>query len=313
MERVSVIVPVYNQAKTVVRAIQSVLTQDYGDIEIIVINDGSTDSTESVLARYKDKISIITHRESKGLYKSRFKGISKATGDWISFVDSDDELSPTAISESVATARHTKADIVQMKIERRSKRLGIKLPIKQGYDVTRALDAVCYNDALFPVQCWGKIYSSQLIKESEESFIPYDGFWGEDRMFNLSLLSQHPDISICHNAIYRYNWGGATTMYADRLTEFSQIRALKIKYLTEKNLLTPDLRKSIDAEFIRHVRYNTRQMINSGHNKDEIIKGLEMRSIDGILNDQELSPSDIYSEEKQSVSRKLKHIVHQLI
>lgn len=305
--------PVRNQAKTVSRTIESILAQDYDNIEIIAINDGSTDATGVVLEQYQDKITIITHRESKRPYKSRFKGVSKATGSWISFVDSDDELSPTAISEIVATARHTKADIVQMKIERRSKRLGIKLPIKQGYDAMRALDAVCYNDALFPVQCWGKIYSSQLIRDSEKSFIPYDGFWGEDRLFNLAIFSRHPAISICHNAIYRYDWGGATTMYADRLTEFSQIRSLKIKYLTEKNLLTPDLRKSIDAEFIRHVRYNTRQMINSGHNKDEIIKGLETQSIKIILNDQELSPSDIYSEEKQSVSRKLKHLVHQLI
>lgn len=313
MERVSVIVPVYNQAPTVGRTIESILAQDYDAIELIVVNDGSTDSTGIVLEQFRDKITILDHQEPKGPYKSRFKGISKATGRWISFVDADDEITPISIRECVSTAKQTKADIVQMKIERRSKRWKIKVPVKQEYDETRAFDAVCYNETLFPIQCWGKIYSSRLIRESEKSFIQYDGFWGEDRLFNLLIFAQRPNIKVCRNATYKYNWGGATTKYTNRLPEFSEIQSLKIRYLTDNKLLTPDLEKYINAEFIRHIRYNTRQMINSGHKKEEIIKGLKTLKKDAGRYGGGVSPLDIYFEEKQSVSRRLKHLIHQLL
>lgn len=94
--KISVVVPTYNCAKYLTQAIESVLTQSKPAFEIIVVDDGSTDETASVLAFYKDKISVI-HQQNRGVSCARNVGIEAATGDWIAFLDSDDIWFPNKL------------------------------------------------------------------------------------------------------------------------------------------------------------------------------------------------------------------------
>ena len=89
MPTVSVIIPAYNRAKYVTKAIDSVLAQTYTDYEIIVVDDGSTDNTKDVLLPYMERINYI-YQENKGVSAARNTGIRAATGRWIAFLDSDD-------------------------------------------------------------------------------------------------------------------------------------------------------------------------------------------------------------------------------
>lgn len=88
--KVSVIIPTYNRASFVIKAIESVLAQSFNDYEIIVIDDGSTDNTKEVLEPYRGRIQYI-HQENSGVSAARNAGIRLAKGDWIAFLDSDDE------------------------------------------------------------------------------------------------------------------------------------------------------------------------------------------------------------------------------
>jgi glycosyltransferase involved in cell wall biosynthesis len=90
MPKVSVVIPTYNRRKYVVKAIQSVLEQSANDYEILVVDDGSTDDTQCALKPYADKIRYF-HQKNSGVSSSRNRGIREATGDWICFLDSDDE------------------------------------------------------------------------------------------------------------------------------------------------------------------------------------------------------------------------------
>ena len=95
---VSVIIPVFNRENTIRRALDSVLKQTYQDIEIIVIDDGSTDKTVSQL---KDlPIKLIT-QENKGVSSARNRGIEASQGDFIAFLDSDDEWMPNKLEEQI--------------------------------------------------------------------------------------------------------------------------------------------------------------------------------------------------------------------
>ncbi len=86
---VSVILPTFDRAWTLESAIESVLTQDYPNIELIVIDDGSSDSTPELLSNYKNKLNLIT-QQNKGVSAARNAGIKKSQGDFIALLDSDD-------------------------------------------------------------------------------------------------------------------------------------------------------------------------------------------------------------------------------
>jgi len=100
---VSVIIPTYNRAHLVGRAIQSVLNQTYQDFELIVVDDGSTDNTEEVVKGFNDaRIRYIRHDENKGLPAARNTGIEAARGEYIAFLDSDDEWLERKLEKQIA-------------------------------------------------------------------------------------------------------------------------------------------------------------------------------------------------------------------
>lgn len=103
MPQVSVIIPVYNGEKYIAQALDSVFAQTFRDFEIIVIDDGSTDRTESILRQYGDKI-VYLKNDHGGPASSRNLGISVARGDFIAFLDADDIWLPTKLERQVAFA-----------------------------------------------------------------------------------------------------------------------------------------------------------------------------------------------------------------
>ncbi len=107
MLKVSVIIPTYNYAPYIQEAIESVLSQTYKDIEIIVIDDGSTDNTKEILADYikSEKICYI-YQENRGLPAARNTGLKVAQGQFIKFLDSDDFLYPEEIEKQVAQIKN---------------------------------------------------------------------------------------------------------------------------------------------------------------------------------------------------------------
>ncbi|MEA2039207.1 MAG: glycosyltransferase family 2 protein [Thermodesulfobacteriota bacterium] len=94
MAIISVIIPTFNRADKVVRAISSVLDQTFVDFEIIVVDDGSIDGTKGAVARFDDRITYIEHSLNLGVSAARNTGIRKSTGEFIAFLDSDDSWLP---------------------------------------------------------------------------------------------------------------------------------------------------------------------------------------------------------------------------
>ncbi|WP_375512531.1 glycosyltransferase family 2 protein [uncultured Nostoc sp.] len=101
MSNVSVIIPTYQRANLVSETIESVLVQTYTDYEIIVVNDGSTDNTREVLARFGNRITVI-HQENKGPSVARNTGIMASQGQYIAFIDDDDLWVPNKLEKQVS-------------------------------------------------------------------------------------------------------------------------------------------------------------------------------------------------------------------
>lgn len=100
MSKVSVIIPTYNYAQYIKQAIDSVLSQTFRDLEIIVVDDGSTDNTREILQGYGDKIKYF-YQENKGISKARNLAISKATGEYIALLDADDVWLPIKLERQL--------------------------------------------------------------------------------------------------------------------------------------------------------------------------------------------------------------------
>ena len=104
----SVIIPTYNRARMVDRAIQSVLSQTYQDFEIIVVDDASTDNTQEVVKEcmFRDKrVRYIKHEKNKGGSAARNTGIKNEHGEYVGFLDSDDEWLPTKLEKQIELFR----------------------------------------------------------------------------------------------------------------------------------------------------------------------------------------------------------------
>lgn len=111
---VSVVIPVYNAEKTLSSCLESVMNQTYANLEIIVVNDGSTDNSRTIIEDYaiEDSRIVVFEKENAGLVQARKSGIDIASGKYIQYLDSDDTLHEDAVSLLVDKAEKTQADIV---------------------------------------------------------------------------------------------------------------------------------------------------------------------------------------------------------
>ena len=93
-EKISIIIPVYNLEKYIKRTAESVLKQTYTNIEVIIVDDGSSDESWKIIQKIADKDNrvIPIHQENGGVTSARLKGVRRSTGEWIGFVDGDDEI-----------------------------------------------------------------------------------------------------------------------------------------------------------------------------------------------------------------------------
>lgn len=112
-ERISVVIPAYNTAPWISRSLDSLLAQTYENLEIIVVNDGSTDDTGVVLDDYAAKhpgVKVI-HKENGGVTSARLRGVAEATGEWIGFMDGDDLVEPDMYTHLMKNALEHQADL----------------------------------------------------------------------------------------------------------------------------------------------------------------------------------------------------------
>ena len=109
---ISIIVPIYNAEKYINKCVDSLLRQTKKEIEFILINDGSTDNTDSLLREYKDKRIKYFKNKNQGIGKTRNFGIDKAKGKYLMFIDSDDYIEKDACEKLFNKAENSKLDLV---------------------------------------------------------------------------------------------------------------------------------------------------------------------------------------------------------
>ena len=110
---ISVVVPAFNVESTIIRTLESILTQTYSEIEVIAVDDGSTDETGRIIDAYSSQHErvLVIHTKNRGVTAARLAGVEQASGEWIGFVDGDDEIEPDMYEMLLKNAEQYGADI----------------------------------------------------------------------------------------------------------------------------------------------------------------------------------------------------------
>lgn len=166
---ISIIVPVYNVEKYLHRCIDSILAQSYTQIQVILVDDGSTDSSGSICDDYarQDPRILVIHSTNHGLSGARNLGLSKASGDFLIYVDSDDFIGSDHVLNLYATIEGTGAlmgvtgstDVIKGEASREASKPNTFIMFDSSEAICAAID---FSREPFSEHAWGKIFSSKL-------------------------------------------------------------------------------------------------------------------------------------------------------
>lgn len=240
--KVSIIVPAYNAENTICATVDSLLNQSYRNKEIIIIDDGSTDSTAKVLEKYGESLRII-RKKNGGVSSARNHGIREATGACIMFVDADDVCPTDMIESLVKRMEDTGADYViagYTKIKENNSKdqlPGSQVFLSQG-EIRDNLEKIMDNGLNCP---YAKLYRKNIIIEKSIFFdekLPL----GEDFNFNLEYLLTVSSLAYLNKSVYNYQMfnSTATTVFRDDLYERRMMSLNKMTNTFAKyNLVNP--------------------------------------------------------------------------
>ena len=208
---VSIITPIYNAEKYLDRCLKSTINQTYGNIEIILINDGSTDNTKSICYHYEstnNNVVFINRDRNMGTIVSRKEGIKKATGEFIMFVDADDYILPNTVEKLIGLNANFSCDLLIFNMyyskdkynffhSRFNEFSGTTEDFYKNFNLL-------YHPACFDPVC-NKLYNAKKLKDCILSINDNNILMGEDLLFNVAFLEECRNLKIVNDAYYIYN------------------------------------------------------------------------------------------------------------
>ena len=257
----SVIIPVYNVEKYINRCLKSILSQRYNDLEIILIDNGSTDRSGSICDIYANEDANISvyHIDNHGVGSARNFGLSKARGEFIYFVDSDDYLVGNLFAEfedkltpdlDLLVFSYYNSFEQEMTEKNRTKKI---LPYNGSYDkydFSKIFKDLFLSDMLYTV--WNKIYRREFLLENNLSFEKYE--LGEDVRFNLNAYRNVNKVYLSQDSYYVYvigRKGSAMSSYNPKRLQY-QLQELELvdSLLKDWNIDSSNLDNTVKARIL---------------------------------------------------------------
>lgn len=222
---ISVIVPVYNTERYLPKCIKSIVNQSYHNIELILVDDGSTDDSGRIcdyFAQRDDRVTVL-HPQNGGVSAARNLGLKTAKGEYVCFVDSDDWIPKGSIEQLAEGIIKSNADLVVGKIKLINALRNGDYGLLHGGTISRDAEYKWYETLsnINPGPC-AKLYERSIIHDNNIQF-PINIKWGEDTVFVYSYLSHCNTINILNTDVYCYN----------KLNESSATTNMTFKNLSE--------------------------------------------------------------------------------
>lgn len=243
MEKVTIIVPIFNLDNKILECIKSLINQSYKNTEIILVNDGSKDKSLEICRKYEKKDSriMVVDIPNGGVEHARYVGLQKASGNYVMFVDGDDYLPSNAVEILLNKAIKTNADIVTGNMTRVIGKRGIiknktSIPIDKEIlnqpELFNKYYISFFGVNIIPVNMCAKLYRMELFSNE---IPPLTGLkHGEDLSFNMHLFPNVTKLAFVSENVYFYRYGGMTTkMNYDLFNTACKTYEIKKKYLNK--------------------------------------------------------------------------------
>jgi glycosyltransferase involved in cell wall biosynthesis len=211
--KISIIMPVYNVEKYLKQCLESVINQTMPEIEIICVNDGSTDASPQILkefAQKDDRIKII-NKENGGIASARNRGLEYATGEYIGFVDSDDWIEPHMYETLYNNAKKHDSDMVMCSAhiyDDTAQKMRYDMPYFTLERLDESFDDIIFDhthqNLIFGINvtAWNKLYESKFIQENNIRF--QEGLDFEDNPFFYETYLKAKKVSLIRDQLYFY-------------------------------------------------------------------------------------------------------------
>lgn len=208
--KVTIIVPIYNGEKYLPRCIESILRQTYQDIELLLIDDGSTDGTANICEQYarQDPRVIVKKQTNQGVSSARNSGILSASGQYITFADADDEMCDNAIETAVRCLHQAKADVVTYGWVRCDEKGDLEEPISEEYEILTDPEAILHRMLEHYSSCGGGYPWNKLWRTASfQSICLFDPklYFFEDMEWCVRMILKVKKLVICPECLYRYS------------------------------------------------------------------------------------------------------------
>lgn len=223
---ISIIIPVYNVSQYLNECIQSVINQSYQNFECILIDDGSSDGSETICdqwTQHDNRIRVI-HQPNQGVSKARNKGIAEAQGEYIAFIDSDDWIDSNYLNTLLRPIEESNVDLVVCGLQQHYSNETFKnYSYKTGIIHIERQDTKAFTDINKKFLLFGpviKLYKRTIIQTHNIHFPP-EYTYGEDLLFNYNYLEYVKAIYIIDQCLYHYRIiGNGTLSSIKRINQF---------------------------------------------------------------------------------------------
>ncbi len=240
---ISIIVPIYNAEKYLNKCIDSLIDQTKKELEFILVNDGSTDTSEEIIKTYKDKRIKYFKNKNQGIGKTRNFGIEKATGKYIMFLDSDDYLDNHACEELFNKAEKEKLDLVInnfYRVEEDTEKVEeIKIPEFENTTLKENKNLLL-DINLAP---WNKLYKTSLLKKNKIKFV--EDLKYEDAPFVIEAMDKAKKIGCISKPLNYYviHKNSETTVRDKKIFDIIKIVDKIRKYFSKRKEYTETVDK----------------------------------------------------------------------
>lgn len=220
---ISLIIPAYNAKDYIARSIDTALASNFDDFEIIIVNDGSTDSTQEIIDWYETEYDNIKslQKQNGGVADTRNVGIKAANGEYIAFMDNDDMIRPDMLSSLYQTITKNNCDIAIAPLYRlidSGYTIHCNLPFEtdKPYDIDEYL-SILYTPNLYNCAIWNKLYKASMVKEHPLGLLKY-----EDVSWTPCILSYAKTFCFLNTPFYEWDRKLRPQTFGDVLAKMPQ-------------------------------------------------------------------------------------------